>query len=161
MDEVTNYILNCFAFAATNEIAEILCEENDFVSMCNLMLASGDAETLLSSSNTTWTIFAPSNVGFTRYYLKNGVQFNFDDVFWFHAVEDDELYMRDLPCTTGENLVEMSNGKDSRTLCDRRGKPIGQKGLGNGVPIPFIRFDTPACNGVIHTISDVLLYTLD
>ena len=129
--------------------------------MCNLMQASGDAETTLSSFNTTWTIFAPTTAGFTRYYLENGVRFNFDDVFWFHAVEDDEMFMRDLPCTTGENLVEMSNGKDSRTLCDRKSKPIGQKGLGNTLPIPFIKFDTAACNGVIHTISDVLIYSIE
>jgi len=139
-------------------IAEILCEENEFVSMCTLMQASGNAEDILSSSNSTWTVFAPTNNGFSRYYTENGVKFNFGDLFWFHTVEDEEIYKDDLPCDAGLNLVTMTNGKDSRTLCDRRDNPIGQKGYGNEIPIPFVEFDKIACNGVIHTISDVLLY---
>lgn len=139
------------------ETAEILCEENEFVSMCTLMRAVDNAEAILSSSNSTWTVFAPTNAGFTRYYSEYGVNFNFGKLFWFHLAEDEELFERDLPCDAGLNLIEMSNGRDSRTLCDKKDNPIGQKGLGNDLPIPFVEFDRPACNGVIHTISDVLI----
>mmetsp|Transcript_26697 Transcript_26697/g.62701 ORF Transcript_26697/g.62701 Transcript_26697/m.62701 type:complete len:957 (-) Transcript_26697:114-2984(-) len=138
-------------------IADILCDANEFVQMCELMRAVEGAEDELSSSNSTFTVFAPTNVGISRYYTENGVRFNFDDVFWFHVVDGDIMFKEDLPCDTGLNLVEMSNGKDSRTLCDRNEEPIGQKGFGNELPIPFVGFDLLACNGVIHTISDVLL----
>jgi len=137
-------------------LAEIICEQNDFVQMCTLMRLVDTAEELLSS-NSTWTIFAPTNEGFNRYYTENGVKFNFEDIFWFHAVKEEKIFKRDLPCTTGSNLIEMRNGRDSRTLCDRENTPLGQKGIGNDIPVPFVSFDMVACNGVIHTISDVLL----
>jgi hypothetical protein len=121
------------------------------------MREAGNAEEILLSSNSTWTIFAPTNEGFSRYYTDSGVKFNFEDMFWFHTVEDEEIFKRDLPCSTGLNLIEMSNGRDSRTLCDKKDTPLGQKGMGNDIPVPFVSFDMVACNGVIHTISDVLL----
>lgn len=138
-------------------IGEILCQENEFVQMCELMRAVDGAEDMLSNKNETFTVFAPTNIGISRYYTDNGVKFNFEDVFWFHIVEEEDLFEVDLPCDAGLNLITMSNGKDSRTLCDRKDHPIGQKGYGNEVPIPFVAFDMEACNGVIHTISDVLL----
>lgn len=138
-------------------IADILCQENEFVQMCELMRVVENAEEMLSDVNATFTLFAPTNVGLSRYYTDNGVKFNFEEVFWFHAVEGEIIFKEDLPCDTGLNLIEMANGRDSRTLCDKFDQPIGQKGFGNDLPIPYVAFDMIACNGVIHTISDVLL----
>ena len=125
--------------------------------MCELMRVVEGAEDMLSDTNTTYTVFAPTNSGLSRFYTESGVRFNFEEVFLFHVVDGEMLFKDDLPCDAGLNLIEMFNGRDSRTLCDKFDEPIGQKGFGNELPIPFVAFDLVACNGVIHTISDVLL----
>jgi len=140
-------------------IADLLCRETEFEQMCELMRAVDGAEEMLT--NFTYTVFAPTNTGLSRYYTDGGIKFNFEELFWFHTVEEEELRKDDLPCDTGLNLVGMSNGQDSRTLCNKFGTPIGQKGRDNELPVPFVAFDMEACNGVIHTISDVLLYRND
>jgi hypothetical protein len=140
-------------------IADLLCRETEFEQMCELMRAVDGAEEMLT--NFTYTVFAPTSAGLSRYYTDGGVKFNFEELFWFHTVEDEELRKDDLPCDAGLNLVGMSNGQNSRTLCNRSGKPIGQKGRDNELPVPFVAFDMEACNGVIHTIADVLLYRND
>ena len=39
--------------------AEILCEENEFAQMCELMRIVDNAEDMLSNNNVTFTVFAP------------------------------------------------------------------------------------------------------
>jgi hypothetical protein len=155
-DAPTTSLAPSDAPSACRSIAEILCEEKEFEQMCALM-GQVNATDILTIPDSTWTIFAPS-AGFDRHYIDNGVKFNFKDLFLFHAVEDREIFKEDLPCIPGSNLIEMENGHDSRTVCDNQDIPIGQKGIGNNLPIPFVAFDMVACNGVIHTISDVLDY---
>lgn len=135
--------------------------------MCEFMKDTENAEIILSNASSSWTIFAPINNGFGRTTNNSMLAAEVDSIsllepkdFWYHAVQDSVLYKANLPCTIGENsnLIEMANGLNTRTLCDEVIKlPIGQKGRGNARPVAFLKFDTPACNGVIHTIADVLL----
>lgn len=62
--------------------------------------------------------------------------------------------MNDLSC---QGKIEMSNEKDTRTICDSSGKLIGQKGGGNDESASFKEFDLKASNGVVHVINNLLL----
>ena len=42
---------------------------------------------------------------------------------WLHAIEK-ELFEEDLPCQTCFNFLEMSDGNETRILCDERENPM-------------------------------------
>jgi len=53
----------------------------------------------------------------------------------------------------------MEHGSNTRTLWDKDGDPIGQKGGGNiNGKADFVEVNIEACNGVVHIIDKVLLY---
>jgi uncharacterized surface protein with fasciclin (FAS1) repeats len=118
----------------------------------------------------TWTLFAPNNNAFLHLPPHYVETLNSDgdvltQLLLFHAVAEQALYKDDLPCVAGHNLIEMANGKDSRTLCDdiRPGVPVPkyQKGKFNprGEAAPeVVTFDMEACNGVVHELDAVLLF---
>jgi uncharacterized surface protein with fasciclin (FAS1) repeats len=82
----------------------------------------------------------------------------------FHTVAEQALYKSDLPCDAGLNLISMTNGKDSRTLCMDTSPgvpvPVYQKGNFNNADNPpeIVYFDVNACNGVIHELDAVMLF---
>ena len=136
IDTVTVEVLaeNLIPTIATNKIADILCKETKVEQMCKLMGQVDNTEDILMNSDSTWTIFAPSS-GFLGHFLE-GIQFDFEDLFWFHAVEDQKVFKRDLLCS---NYIEMMNGFNSSTFCDEDDMPIGQTGDGNGSRVPLAR----------------------
>jgi len=150
-------------------IADILCDEqSDFVQMCTLMqLANSNWTIPLLSPNSSWTIFAPTNAAIRNNYFYDGVKINFEDLFWSHVVEGRKIFKGDFcdsDCVSDDkNLIPTKNittknGKELCTLCENRSiKLIALKGSGNISSASFVSFDMVACNGVIHTISDVLL----
>jgi hypothetical protein len=73
------------------------------------------------------------------------------DLLLFHIVPGVSLTSDLLPCEAGNNLLEMANGKDSRTLCTGKTSPIEQRGQFNDkADAPaFIDTDIVACNGVV------------
>lgn len=83
-------------------------------------------------SKGKWTLFVPNDDAFDD--LGNTLDdLSNDDakkLILFHFVKGKVLHAEELPCTTGDNLSEMANGIDTRTLCDEYG-PFGQKGGGN------------------------------
>jgi uncharacterized surface protein with fasciclin (FAS1) repeats len=106
------------------------------------------------------TLFVPNDDAFDD--LGNALDDLSDDdakkLVLFHFVKGKALHAEDLPCIAGENLIEMANGIDTRTLCDKYG-PVGQKGGGNmNGPADFVEVDIETCNGVVHIIDEVLLY---
>jgi len=122
-----------------------------------------------SLKSGTWTLFAPNNEAFLKLppdyvdvVTSNNEQLK--KLLLFHAVPGTALYAEDLPCRAGENLLEMANGKDTRTICEdvrpREPFPKYQKGNFNcdDKPPEIIVTDVGACNGVIHAIDDVMLY---
>jgi hypothetical protein len=83
-----------------------------------------------------------------------------------------------LPCQAGQNLIRMTTGHTSRTLC-LHNVPTFQKGLANvdddddddddddtktttnhtnNLLPQFTEFDREACNGVVHVLNHVLLH---
>lgn len=115
------------------------------------------------------TVFAPNNEAFLELpprYIEM-ITHNpglMTRLLMFHTVEDQTLYKDDLPCVAGKNLVKMTNGKDSRTLCrdKKAGYPVpryqkGKYNTDNDLP-RFVQFDMHACNGVVHELDGVLLY---
>jgi len=163
-------------------IADILCDQIDFKQMCTLMndtaeylkypLLSSNSSwpiPLLSSNYSNWTIFAPTNAAIIKNYIDHGIKFNFDDLFSSHVVEGRKIFKEDLcdsvcdsddvNLITTKNIttknittknITTKNGKEFCTLCEN-GRPS------NISSVSFVSFDMVACNGVIHTISDVLL----
>jgi uncharacterized surface protein with fasciclin (FAS1) repeats len=93
--------------------AEIACGLDDFSTLCTLVKDFGLAEAL---SGGTWTVFAPPNSAFEA--IADAVatldEATIVDVLLFHAVPDVAVKSSDLKCG---GLVEMANGKDSRTIC--------------------------------------------
>eukprot|EP00751_Fragilariopsis_kerguelensis_P044705 CAMPEP_0170999576 /NCGR_PEP_ID=MMETSP0736-20130129/14202_1 /TAXON_ID=186038 /ORGANISM="Fragilariopsis kerguelensis, Strain L26-C5" /LENGTH=583 /DNA_ID=CAMNT_0011426813 /DNA_START=175 /DNA_END=1926 /DNA_ORIENTATION=- len=91
------------------------------------------------------------------------------DTVLFHLVKGTVLRAADLPCETGNNLLQMANGKNTRTLCVSDGNdavlvPLYQKGGGNNVDtnnLPtLLDTDIKACDGIVHIIDHVLLPSL-
>lgn len=140
-----------------NSVGDVLCATSGLEAMCEFLLSIDGAEEALA--NSTWTIFAPTNDGLKRFLdtHDDAGASELESVFWFHTIAGEEMRRKDLPCFAGMNLVTMANGRDSRTLCNNEGKAIAQKGLGNRERIPVVKYNINACNGVIHTIEDVLL----
>ena len=147
-------------------VAELVCDDPKFSILCQNIEFAGLTDAL---TNGTYTLFAPNNFAFLKLpplYVQH-LNENPDamaKLLLFHAVEDEELYRSDLPCVAGENLIEMANGKDSRTLCKnirpRVPVPRWQKGKYNtddDLPY-FLDVDMGACNGVVHELDGVLLF---
>ena len=122
-----------------------------------------------SLSTGNWTVFAPNNEAFLKLppesvKILTNDKMLLNRLLLFHVVDDTVLYRDDLPCVAGHNLIEMANGKDSRTLCKdiRPGVPVPkyQKGKLNPKENPpqFLEFDRMACNGVVHELDAVMLY---
>jgi hypothetical protein len=80
----------------------------------------------------------------------------------YHVVADEGLSEADLSCVPGENLVNMTNGQASRTICETTDgvTALFQKGGSNdrdSMP-QIIETDIAACGGsFIHVVNGVLL----
>mmetsp|Transcript_45319 Transcript_45319/g.51316 ORF Transcript_45319/g.51316 Transcript_45319/m.51316 type:complete len:618 (-) Transcript_45319:82-1935(-) len=143
-------------------IFDLVCETEGFDILCGLLASVGLQDAL---SGGSWTVFAPIDEAFFKIddALEYGIASIPDDlllkILQFHVVDDKVLHLDDLPCEPGNNLVKTLSGKDSRTFCEDD-VPYGQKGGGNGDVVEFVDVDIDACNGVVHTVADVLLFNL-
>jgi uncharacterized surface protein with fasciclin (FAS1) repeats len=133
----------------------------DLIHLCDLVDSCEDGKSALGmSTGEKWTFFAPNDdafdeLGDTLVGVSDATALK---LLLFHAVNGEEIFSGDLPCISGDNLIKMANGLDSRTLCDKDG-PVGQKGGGNiNGPADFVQADIETCNGVVHIIDKVLLY---
>jgi uncharacterized surface protein with fasciclin (FAS1) repeats len=116
----------------------------------------------------TWTVFAPTNQAFSEFPVdltqQDSITFSkgvrgLDDLILFHAIDKQMLLKKDLPCEAGQNLIQSAMGKSSRTKC-KSNTPRMQQGEGNNEDSPpeIVKFDIKACNGVIHTVNQILLF---
>jgi uncharacterized surface protein with fasciclin (FAS1) repeats len=115
------------------------------------------------SSDGEFTVFAPNEEAIEALppgaldAVMSDVE-ELTDTLLYHVVSGQKLYAADLPCEAGNNLIEMANGKDTRSLCVD-GAPTYIKGIANtrdDLP-KILAADVEACNGVIHIIDYVLL----
>ena len=142
-------------------IVDVACDLDDFSHLCNAITSSGLGEAL-GDYNGTFTVFAPTNAAFEK-LGSAALEYLFDDdnddllqnILAFHTVDDESIYSEDLSC---KELLEMSNGKDSRTVCSGGG--VYQKGKGNSNEErpKIIEADIETCNGIVHVVDEVMLY---
>ena len=80
------------------------------------------------------------------------------DVLLLHFRCGDYLYKYDLKHRCSY-LLHMANGDDTRTICRDGTQRLFQKGNGNTDDDRprIVDFDKEACNGVIHTVDEVIL----
>lgn len=146
-------------------ISDILCADGSgLVAICEAVGLSGLTDDL---DDDMWTIFAPIDSAFEALGRDNldSLIFGNDtipltDLLLFHIVPGVSLTSDLLPCEAGNNLLEMANGEDSRTLCVDKVRPVEQRGKANNKEDApkFIEMDIMACNGVVHVLDKVLLY---
>ena len=107
-----------------------------------------------------WTVFAPKDASFERLGRSNLDSLVFGtnssvpltSLLLFHVIPNVAIAYQDLPCAAGSNLIEMGNGKSSRTMCVNKSTPRYQKGEFNvdGSLPEFVETDIQACNGVVR-----------
>lgn len=148
-------------------IYDIVCGSNELKGFCQVLDTLGLNSTLgddgdPTSSATMMTVFAPTTDAlFDAVDIANTDKDDLYEIFSFHVSVEKQraMYAKDLNCNAGANLLQMTNGKNTRTLCVK-GTPTYQKGQGNidGERLPmFVKADIEACNGVVHIIDHVLL----
>jgi len=147
---------------------DIICSTeyaDTFSTMCGL-LKQADLDDILSSSQLT--AFVPTDKAFKNFGLvaeKSGADVAsvskgyLYDILSFHFIKDFVIPTDHLVC---KELHEMANGKDSRTRCEDETPPPHvkfQKGAGNKdlKALPEIMENIVACNGIIHSVSEVML----
>jgi transforming growth factor-beta-induced protein len=142
-------------------ITEIVCDNPEFTYFCASLTATGIAEAFDDYSGN-YTVFAPSDSAFEKLgdvaiaYLMQPENVDLlSKLLAFHTVEDEIIYSHDLTC---QSTIEMSNGKDSRSVC--RKQKLYQKGKGNSVKCrpEVVEVDIETCNGVIHVVNQVMLF---
>jgi len=131
-------------------IADIACSIAAFSTACGLLTNTGLKDLL---SYGLWTVFVPTNDAFDQ-----APRFSSDTdlgmILRGHAVMNTTIAFEDLQCT---EKIEMSNGKDTRTVC--KDGVTYQKGGGNADDQrpEIIETNIKACNGIVHVINQVIL----
>ena len=140
---------------------DIVCNSEQFSLLCDVIHAA-DLDEVFGDYNQTLTVFAPNDAAFEK-LGEAALAFLMDpknldlltSILAFHTIEDELLYSEDLECT---ELLEMTNGYDSRTVC--RGDSVFQKGAGNtdDERPEIVADDIETCNSVIHVVDEVMLF---
>jgi len=149
-----------FAVVAADEgscktIYEIVCDTDGLENFCGL-IQSTNIEDKINKENDSLTVFAPTNNAISSISdVVMGDEDELRDILLFH-IHDGALFMDNVDCDAGQNLLRMTSGRDSRTICDEF-VPIWQKGGGNSDDNKptILSKDIEACNGVFHIIDTV------
>ncbi len=155
----TTFFANCMDLgmrgAPEGECTSIaaLCEDEDYSTFCGLVVEYGLLDTVSAGE---FTIFAPSNSAFDHVMdvLTTLDDREVIDILEFHLIEGE---VTEFTC---KETVEMYNGKDSRTICDRAGNTFqfGGDNRPAGTEPEFMGEPIPLCDGgVVHVISEVML----
>jgi uncharacterized surface protein with fasciclin (FAS1) repeats len=143
-------------------ITDIVCDEEysneyNLKAICEAISISELDDDLNEES---WTLFAPNDNAFESLGRNNLDYLVFNatidsvpltDLLLFHIIPGVGLTSAELPCVAGNNLIEMANGEDSRTLCTMKTIPFSQKGQYNSKITPplIIKANIQACNGIV------------
>ena len=159
--KITAALLTTFvAVVAADEgscrtINEIVCDTDGLENFCGL-IQSTNIEDELNNENDSLTVFAPTNDAISSVSnVVMGDEEQLRDILLFH-IHKGALFMDSVDCDAGQNILRMTSGRDSRTICDEF-VPIWQKGGGNSDDNKptILSKDISACNGVVHIIDTV------
>lgn len=125
---------------------------------CNIIEAFGLEGLLDPNDGSGITVFAPTDLAFSKIDNIKLSPDELEEVFLYHIATSasDPLTFDDLRCT---GLVLALNGKSSRTKCEDNDATKFQKGAGNDEILPkIVAADLKACGGVIvHLVDNVIL----
>merc|ERR1712238_576927 len=138
-------------------ITDTVCAMEGVTKFCELLKSDSDLEAILNDESEEFTLFAPTDAAIAK--ISTAFEQLSDEeagrVIMFHIYE---LYLTYDQLGCGEKIISMTeNGDASRTKCSDDNKY--QNGNGNtktGTMPEIASADTLACNGVIHTIDDVM-----
>merc|ERR1719491_474980 len=139
-------------------ITDTVCAMEGVTMFCELLKSDdSDLEATLNDESEEFTIFAPTDAAYAK--ISTAFEQLSDEeagrVIMFHIYE---LYLTYDQLGCGKKIISMTeNGDASRTKCSDDNKY--QNGNGNtkaGTMPEIASADTLACNGVIHTIDEVM-----
>merc|ERR1712166_1536997 len=135
-----------------SSISQIVCSLRSFSMLCSLLEEMALLDDL---DDGLWTVFAPTNDAFNK---APPIPDDITNVLLGHTISNEIIMYEDLVCT---QKIEMTNGKLTRTVCGSgttSGKTY-QNGRGNDdTQRPeIIDYNSIACNGIIHVVSEVIL----
>ena len=128
--------------------------------MCRIIKSTSSTDGLPNKmSEGNWTVFAFEDDSINKFREERNISDSavLKNLVEYHLYSRGKLVKKDLPCYLPYNLLNMTNGKNSRTKC-LEDEPFGQRGDENEYPVLFVEFDIQAQNGVIHVINGILLY---
>merc|ERR1719491_2944674 len=140
-------------------ITDTVCAMEGVTMFCELLKSDdSDLEATLNDESEEFTLFAPTDAAYAK--ISTAFEQLSDEqagrVIMFHMYSGMMLTSDQLEC--GEKIISMNdNGDASRTKCSDDNKY--QNGNGNtktGTMPEIATADTMACNGIIHTIDDVM-----
>ena len=112
-----------------------------------------------------YTAFFPTNDAFEQFLDYMNVDNvgdlpsrTLEDVILLHVHSGREINKNQLKKRCSDTL-KMANGDQTRTQCSSNKNQIYQKGNGNpdNDRPQIIKFDRHACNGIVHTVDEVIL----
>jgi len=112
-----------------------------------------------------YTAFFPTNSAFEQFLDYMNVDNvgdlpsrTLEDVILLHVHSGREINKNQLKKRCSDTL-KMANGDQTRTQCSSNKNQIYQKGNGNpdNDRPQIIKFDRHACNGIVHTVDEVIL----
>ena len=157
----TTFFANCLGYGLREEEEETdcatiadVCGNEDFSTLCGLLTEYDLVDTVVSGK---FNIFAPNNEAFETIaaVLPTLSEETVVNVLKFHLAAGSDA----IPLTCKET-IEMVNGQDSRTVCDRSGAvyQLGGDNRPAGTFPAFLSEGAPVCGGgVFYEMSEVLL----
>lgn len=155
----TTFFANCLGYGLREEepgcaTVPDLCAKDDYSTLCGLLTQYNLVDTIVSGK---FNIFAPTNKAFDNVssVLATLSDAQVIDVLKFHLAAGADA----VPLVCKET-IEMVNGKDSRTVCNRSGDKfqLGGDNRRAGTFPEFLSEAQPICGGgVYYVMSEVLL----
>lgn len=144
-------------------VAEIACD-GDYDIFCMAIKEVGLYDHL-DDNHEHFSAFFPTDTAFDELLdslhaddIRDIPTHTLEDIVLMHFTYGHYLYESDLKhrCTY---LLKMANDDDTRTICKDDARKLFQKGSGNvdDDRPRIVKFDVEACNGVIHTVDEVIL----
>jgi len=140
-------------------IIDTICTMEDTTVFCDILKNSTTDIPELDDSSIEFTLFVPTDQAFGL--VAATIETLSDDeagrVIAFHIYQGMKLSTNELVC--GEKLTSMTTENDqSRTKCQLGGYKyqVGNGNTKHGSLPQILSADTPACNGVVHTLDHVM-----